>query len=144
LAEDEVIRNPDLVREVATQLKLYNIDLSIGVGREISDLERLKQLPFTELKIDRTHVQGCASNHQQHQLCQTFVRLAHQYNMTAVAEGVETVDDLQALVKMQCDGAQGFILAEPMERRNFVKTLLSRVEKQRPEASAKVGAITRR
>jgi len=62
--------------------------------------------------------------------------------MTAVAEGVESVDDLQALVKMQCDGAQGFILAEPMERRTFVKTLLSRVEKRRPEAS--VGVITRR
>jgi EAL domain-containing protein (putative c-di-GMP-specific phosphodiesterase class I) len=143
LTEDEVIRNPDLVREIATQLKLYNIDLAIGdFGRGISDLERLKQLPFTELKIDRKHVQGCASNPQQYELCQCFVTLAHQHNMTAVAEGVESVDDLQALVKMQCDGAQGFILAEPMERRHFVKTLLSRVEKRRPEASA--GAITRR
>jgi len=145
LAEQEVIRNPDLVREIATQLKLYSIDLAMGeFGRGAPNLERLNQIPFTELKIDSTHVQGCASNDQKYELCKSFIALAHRYNMSAVAEGVETLGDLQALVEMKCDGAQGYIFAAPMEKQKFVNTLLSRVVKGRPVASGKVGGIARR
>jgi EAL domain-containing protein (putative c-di-GMP-specific phosphodiesterase class I)/ActR/RegA family two-component response regulator len=57
LTEDEVIRNPNLAREIAVQLKLYNVDVSIDdFGSGYSTLERLTALPCTELKIAREHV----------------------------------------------------------------------------------------
>ncbi len=53
LTEDEVIRDADFAREIAIQLKLYNVEVSIDdFGSGYSTLERLQTLPFTELKIE--------------------------------------------------------------------------------------------
>jgi len=59
-------------------------------------------------------------------MCQNVVHLAHRFNFKAVAEGVEPAADLKAVASMGYDIAQGFFLARPMERSDFVKTLLSR------------------
>ena len=120
LIEDEVIRNADFAREVAVQLKLYNIDVSIDdFGSGYSTLERLRSLPFTELKIARDHVDGCSVRQQQYVKCESIVGLAHRLGMITVAEGVESSGDLKALVRMTCDVAQGRVLGEPMERTEF-------------------------
>jgi len=120
LIEDEVIRNADFAREVAVQLKLYNIDVSIDdFGSGYSTLERLRSLPFTELKIARDHVDGCSVRQQQYVKCERIVGLAHRLGMITVAEGVESSGDLKALVRMTCDVAQGRVLGEPMERTEF-------------------------
>jgi diguanylate cyclase len=76
-------------------------------------------LPFTELKIDRSKVDGCSRAPSQYLECRQIVELAHRLGMTAVAEGVEQADDLAALVAMQCDVGQGAIFAWPMEREEF-------------------------
>ena len=120
LIEDEVIRNADFAREVAVQLKLYNIDVSIDdFGSGYSTLERLRSLPFTELKIARDHVDGCSVRQQQYVKCESIVGLAHRLGMITVAEGVESSGDLKALIRMTCDVAQGRVLGEPMERTEF-------------------------
>jgi EAL domain-containing protein (putative c-di-GMP-specific phosphodiesterase class I) len=139
LTEDEMIRDPDLVREVAIQLKLYNIDIAIDdFGSGYSTLERLRALPFAELKIDRKYVDGCSSDQQKYLKCQKSVTLAHQLDITVVAEGVEVLADVQSLIEMNCDIAQGFFFAKPMERDEFAKTFLSRAagnaEKPRKKA----------
>jgi EAL domain-containing protein (putative c-di-GMP-specific phosphodiesterase class I) len=120
LTEDEVIRNPDLAREVALQLKLYNIGVSIDdFGRGYSTLERVRTLPFTELKIDQSEVNGCSNSQEQYRRCKAVVDLAHRFGMTAVAEGVESASDVQTLGQMNCDMVQGRIFAGPMEREEF-------------------------
>ena len=127
LTEDEVINNPEFAREIATQLKLYNIDIAIDdFGTCYSTIERLKQLPFAELKIDRQYVHGCANDRGKYELCQNIVAMAHRLGISVVAEGVQSPDDVRALVKMQCDGAQGFLFAHAMEREHFAKALMSR------------------
>ena len=120
LTEDEVIRDADFAREVAFQLKLYNVEVSIDdFGSGYSTLERLRTLPFTELKIDREHVDGCSIRNHQYLKCESIVGLAHRFRMIAVAEGVERPGDVQALARMTCDVAQGRLLGEPMERTKF-------------------------
>jgi EAL domain-containing protein (putative c-di-GMP-specific phosphodiesterase class I) len=127
LTEDEVIRDPVFVAEIATQLKLYNIDLAIDdFGCAHSTLQRLTQLPFAELKIDGKFVRQCASDPRRRQLCRSIIAMAHKHNMTVVAEGVEDADDLRALDEMGCDGAQGYLFAKPMSKDAFLETLLSR------------------
>jgi EAL domain-containing protein (putative c-di-GMP-specific phosphodiesterase class I)/ActR/RegA family two-component response regulator len=114
VTEDEVIRDPEWVREVATQLKLYNIVLSIDdFGSAYASLSRLQELPFVEVKIDRTFVADCADNGIKHGLCQTVVDLAHRFGATVCAEGVEKIEDLRALIAMGCDTAQGYLFARP-------------------------------
>jgi two-component system, cell cycle response regulator len=126
VTEDEVIRDSEWAYEVATQLKLYNVDLSIDdFGSGYASLSRLNDLPFAEVKIDRSFVSGCGSNQLRRSLCQTVVDLAHRFGATACAEGVETVEDLRALMAMGCDTGQGFLFAKAMPAANFISVVLS-------------------
>jgi len=127
ITEDEIIRDPKWAREIATQLKLYNVGISIDdFGSAYASLSRLNDLPVIEVKIDRSFVSGCASDRLKRGLCQTVVDLAHRFGATACAEGVETPEDLRELITMQCDTAQGFLFAEPMPAGRLAATLLAR------------------
>jgi len=120
VTEDEVIRDSEWAHEVASQLKLYNIHLSIDdFGSGYASLSRLNDLPFAEVKIDRSFVFGCGSNPLKYSLCQTVVDLAHRFGATACAEGVENAEDLRAVMGMQCDSAQGYLLATPIPAAEF-------------------------
>ena len=120
LTEDEVISDPELAREIAVQLKLYKIGVAVDdFGSGYATLERVRALPFSELKIDRIKVHGCARSPELARECRNIIELAHRLGMTAVAEGAESADDLRTLTEMGCDMAQGLILAPPMEREEF-------------------------
>jgi EAL domain-containing protein (putative c-di-GMP-specific phosphodiesterase class I) len=127
VTEDELIRDCELTREVATQLKLYNVDISIDdFGSGYASLSRLNDLPFAELKIDRRFVADCASNPRKYGLCQSVVELAHRFGAMVCAEGVESAQDLRALMAMNCDQAQGFFFARPMTAVRFASDSLLR------------------
>jgi two-component system cell cycle response regulator len=126
ITEDEVIRDPKWAREIASQLRLYNVGISIDdFGSAYASLSRLNDLPVIEVKIDRSFVAGCAADQLKHGLCQTVVDLAHRFGATACAEGVEAPADLRALIKMNCDNAQGYLFAEPMPASKLAAMLLA-------------------
>lgn len=121
ITETETLSDPDLAREVAVQLKLYNLHVSIDdFGTGHSTLSRLDELPFAELKLDRGYVHGCAADADKRELCRTVVDLAHRFGIAAVAEGIETKDDLTVLDELGCDMAQGYYFAKPTEIERLV------------------------
>jgi EAL domain-containing protein (putative c-di-GMP-specific phosphodiesterase class I) len=127
ITESEAVGNAEYARELAVQLKLYNVHVSIddfGVG--YSSLARLNELPFAELKLDRRFVDGCSTDERKRSVCETVVGLAHRSRLTAVAEGVETAEDLEALMTMGYDVAQGYLFAKPMQSGEFVQMFVSR------------------
>jgi diguanylate cyclase (GGDEF)-like protein len=127
ITEDEIIRDPKWAREIAIQLMLYNVGISIDdFGSAYASLSRLNELPVVEVKIDRSFVAGCSSDRHKRGLCQTVVELAHRFGATACAEGVDTPEDLRELIEMGCDTAQGFLFAEPMPADKLAATLLAR------------------
>jgi EAL domain-containing protein (putative c-di-GMP-specific phosphodiesterase class I)/ActR/RegA family two-component response regulator len=124
VTEDDVTREPEWVREVATQLKLYNVHISIDdFGSAYSSLSRLLHLPCVEVKLDRSFITNCSSDQQKRALCRMVIDLARSFNVSTCAEGVETIEDLRTLRKMGCDTAQGYLFAKPMERHAFVEKL---------------------
>jgi EAL domain-containing protein (putative c-di-GMP-specific phosphodiesterase class I)/ActR/RegA family two-component response regulator len=126
ITEDEVIRDPQWTREIATQLKLYNVHISIDdFGAAYASMARLNDLPVSEVKIDRSFVANCSSDESRRVLCQTVVDLAHRFGASVCAEGVETAEDLRALVDMGADTAQGFLFAKPMTADALVQKLLA-------------------
>ena len=126
VTEDEIIRDPEHVREIAIQLKLYNVTISIDdFGSAYASLSRLNDLPFVELKLDASFVLNCSSNRLKHSLCQTVVDLGHRVGASVCAEGVETIDDLRSLMEMGFDAAQGYLFAKPMPAEQFIQTLRS-------------------
>lgn len=127
ITEDEAISDPELAREVAIQLKLYNIHIAIDdFGAGYSSLARLRELPFAELKLDRKFVSGCAADDRKQLMCRNVVELAHRSNILAVAEGVEIASDLKVLTDLGYDMAQGFLFAKAMERTDFSRAVTAR------------------
>ena len=121
VTEDQFVRDIALAKEISTQLRICGITLSIDdFGAGYSSLARMKEFRFGELKFDRALVGNCASDELNAGLCQTAIELAHRFNCTAVAEGIESIDDLQALQKMGCDIGQGFVFAKAMPKEEFV------------------------
>jgi EAL domain-containing protein (putative c-di-GMP-specific phosphodiesterase class I)/FixJ family two-component response regulator len=121
VTEDEVIRDLEWIHEVATQLRIYNVWLSIDdFGSAYSSLSRLKDLPFREIKLDRSFVTNCAGDPLKRGICQTVVDLARCFNAVTCAEGVETVEDLRCLMELGFETAQGFLFAKPMRLDQFL------------------------
>jgi len=122
ITEDEATSNPELAREIAVQLKLYDVHVSIDdFGSGFSSMARLKELPFAEIKIDRSFVQGCSTDDRRRAMCQAVLELARRFDITAVAEGVETPDDLKALQEIGYSIAQGFLLGKPMTNDDLIR-----------------------
>jgi len=114
----------DLARslEIITRLRLKGFGLSIDdFGTGYSSMEKLKQLPFTELKIDRAFVFGAARDDAARAILESSVRLGRALNMKIVAEGVETQEDWDLVVNVGCDEVQGFFAAKPMPADEFIR-----------------------
>ncbi len=127
VTEGDVLLDPSGIREIATQLKLYNALLSIDYfGGAQSSLSRLRDLPCVELKLDRSYVSGCATDGAKQSVCAAAIELAHGFGLTVCAIGVENVEDLRTLVNLGCHSAQGFLFAKPMDSVSFMKMLHGR------------------
>jgi EAL domain-containing protein (putative c-di-GMP-specific phosphodiesterase class I) len=130
VTEDQIVRDMKLAQEVATQLAVSDIKIAIDdFGAGYSSLSSLRQLPFKELKLDRSFVTGCSLDATNAAICQTAIDLAHRFGSDAVAQGVETQTDLQALMVMGCDYGQGALMSPPMPRGQFLKLLQQRMSK---------------
>jgi EAL domain-containing protein (putative c-di-GMP-specific phosphodiesterase class I)/FixJ family two-component response regulator len=127
VTEGDMLLDPSGIREIATQLKLYNVVLSIDdFGGAHSSLARLRELPCAELKLDRSYVSGCATDGAKRSVCAAAIELAHGFGLTVCAKGVENVEDLRTLIDLGCHSVQGFLFAKPLDPASFVKMLLGR------------------
>ncbi len=135
VTEDQIVRDIGLAKEIAAQFRVNGIVIALDeFGAGFSSFASLRDLPFTELKIDRRFVLHCATDAADAAICQTAVDLAHRFGAAAVAEGVENAADLQALMVMGCDFGQGALIAPPMPKERFVELLRQRMSKPRAAA----------
>jgi EAL domain-containing protein (putative c-di-GMP-specific phosphodiesterase class I)/CheY-like chemotaxis protein len=126
ITEDEIIREPELAREVAAQMKLRNVLLSIDdFGAGSASFSRLRELPAYELKLDRAFVDGCSEQRTNRAACDAAVSLGHEFNALVCAEGVERAADLRVLRELGFDSAQGLLFAQPMPFPKFMQLLAS-------------------
>jgi len=93
-------------------------DMGVGVslddfGKGYSSLNYLKQLPISNLKIDKTFIHGITVNSKQAKIAKALISLAHNMDLTVTAEGVENMTQLEFLIKENCDIAQGYLFSEP-------------------------------
>jgi len=133
--EDEIVRDMKLAREIASRLSTSAVRLAIdNFGAGYSSLASLRDIPFVEIRLDRSVVQGCATDPANGAICQTGIDLAHRFGSAAAADGVESAADLQALMAMGCDFGQGELIAPAMPRSQFLDMLHEPVTKPRPPA----------
>lgn len=124
VTEDEVMNDLKIANEVADELRGFGCSLALDdFGAGYSSLARLRQLPFSELKIDRSYVTDCHLDKVNAGLCETIVELAKRFELKTVAEGIETTHESHKLQGIGCDIGQGFLFAKPMSKANFVAVL---------------------
>jgi diguanylate cyclase (GGDEF)-like protein len=100
-----------------TLLALGDLGVTLAVddfGTGYSSLEYLKDLPVSELKIDKGFVRSMTERPQDRKIVQSAIDLAHSLDMRVVAEGIEDRPTLDLLVAMGCDIGQGYYISEPM------------------------------
>jgi EAL domain-containing protein (putative c-di-GMP-specific phosphodiesterase class I) len=89
-------------------------------------MQRLRDLPCSELKLDRDFVSHCADDERNARICAAVINLGHELGVTVTAEGIERTSELQALRKMGCDLGQGYLFSPPVARSNLIATAQQR------------------
>ncbi|MGJ8668249.1 MAG: EAL domain-containing response regulator [Oceanococcus sp.] len=124
--------------EVAFRLGLSGFRLSIDdFGTGHSNLRQLQDMPFHQLKIDKSFVDQIEDSFEARTIIESSLQLAHNLGLTTVAEGVETLGQLNALRDMGCTLIQGYLLARPMPPENlaaWAKQHANRVQSLRARA----------
>ncbi len=102
--------------DTLTRFRIKGIGLAIDdFGTGYSSLMQLRQLPFTEVKIDRVFVSDVDRSRDSRLIVQAIIELAHGLGLSTTAEGIETVQQLGALQELGCDVAQGYLISPPIE-----------------------------
>ncbi len=114
LTESMLIQNTELVIDNLRRIKAMGIQVSIDdFGTGYSNLSYIGRLAVDKLKIDRSFVADLTRNHDSAKITAAVIQMAHSLNLTAVAEGVEDAETLEALRLLRCDIAQGYFLGRP-------------------------------
>ena len=101
--------------DTLTRFRIKGVGLAIDdFGTGYSTLMQLRQLPFTELKIDRFFLTDMMESADSRLIVRTMIDLAHGLGLTATAEGVETEEQLRQLRDFGCDVAQGYLISRPL------------------------------
>ena len=119
ITETGVMEDMATALDVMTRLRLKGFKLSIDdFGTGYSSLEQLQRIPFSELKLDRSFVQGAAEKPAARAILASTLSMAMKLKLSTVAEGVETRQDLNLVRGLGCDLIQGWYIAKamPMEQ----------------------------
>src|SRR5205823_7440153 len=101
--------------DTLTRFRIKGIGLAIDdFGTGYSSLMQLRQLPFTEVKIDQAFVCDLHRSNDCRLIIQSITDLAHGLGLIATAEGVETVEQLRLVHEIGCDFVQGYLISPPM------------------------------
>lgn len=115
LTESSLIGDVDSVVAIMQELKILGVKLGLDdFGTGYSSMAYLQHLPFDVLKVDRSFVTHLGTTHISQTIADGIVSLGRALEMYVVAEGVETVGQLEVLRKINCHAAQGYLFSHPL------------------------------
>ncbi|WP_081655243.1 sensor domain-containing protein [Amycolatopsis orientalis] len=115
VTESALMRDASAAAEVLSALRSLGVLLAIDdFGTGYSSLAQLRRLTLDTLKIDRSFITGIADSRDAAAIVTSIIAMAHAVDLTVVAEGVETAEELELLRELGCDQAQGYHLGRPL------------------------------
>lgn len=119
----------DAEQSIAVMKRLKQMGLRLAVddfGTGYSSLSYVKRFPLDELKIDKQFVQHMHQSKGDQRIVRSVIDLAHNFDLSVVAEGVENQATLKELKKIGCDLAQGFLLSPALPAPQLLEWLAKR------------------
>jgi predicted signal transduction protein with EAL and GGDEF domain len=114
ITEDALVSDFESARAILASLKNLGVAVALDdFGTGYSSLRHLRELPFDELKIDRSFVHSIADSDEALSIVRTIIQLAKSLGLGVTAEGVETDAQARALHALGCETGQGFLLGRP-------------------------------
>ncbi len=124
LTESDLMKDPVKAVSQLNSFRSYGFGLAIDdFGTGYSSLAYLKDMPVTELKLDKSFILNLARSEADQNIVQSVIALAKSFNLDIVAEGVEDADSLTLLSNWGCDWIQGYYVAKPMSADGLVTWL---------------------
>ncbi len=116
ITETTLMENAVTAVDILSELQQQNIKLSMDdFGTGYSSLSYLKRFPLSSLKIDRSFVNQMDNSQEDLEIVGTIIALAHTLEMEVIAEGIETVEQLDILQSLGCEYGQGYFLSYPLK-----------------------------
>lgn len=124
VTESVFVSDSQRLNDVLLAYEDLGVTLSIDdFGTGYSSLSYLRRLPASELKIDRSFIDGMIEDASKLAIVKSTVALAHELGMSAVAEGIEDVQTMALLRSINCDVGQGFLMGRPMPLSQYIQWL---------------------
>ena len=124
LTESMVMDDPIRAERTMRDLKRLGVGLSLDdFGTGYSSLNYLRRFPVDSLKIDRTFIRDVATDPSGGSVVNSVIDIAHNLGLTAIAEGVETQEQLAFLAGCGCDMFQGYLFSKPLPADDFILLL---------------------
>ncbi|MEH2025981.1 GGDEF/EAL domain-containing response regulator [Nostoc sp.] len=124
ITESVIMENTEAIKIILQQLKQRKIKLIMDdFGTGYSSLSYLHSFPLNALKIDKSFVKRMQENNDNMGLVPAMIGIANSMGMSAIAEGVETQEQLAQLRSLNCDFAQGYLFSQPIEQQLVFKLL---------------------
>jgi diguanylate cyclase (GGDEF)-like protein/PAS domain S-box-containing protein len=115
ITESAVMADPTAAAEMLQQIKSLGIRLAIDdFGTGYSSLSYLHRFPLDTLKIDRSFISGTGEGSDGMEIARTIMPMAKNLRLDVVAEGVETLEQVALLKRLQCKYAQGYYFSKPL------------------------------
>lgn len=115
ITESGLIKELSSALDVLTRLRMKRVNLSIDdFGMGYSMMQQLRLMPANELKIDKSFIQGMCSSDSDRVMVLKTIEIAHELELIAVAEGIETEEHLAFLKDNGCDTGQGYLFSKPL------------------------------
>lgn len=109
------------------KIRRLGVDLSLDdFGTGFSSLTYVKKMPISKLKVDQSFVRHISDSSEDREIISATIAMAHKLNLTTIAEGVETEEQLAFLREEQCDEIQGYLLSQPLSPKEFEELYYTR------------------
>ena len=133
ITETVLLQNKESTLAVLHQLRALGVRIALDdFGTGYSSLTYLQSFPFDKIKIDRSFVRDITDNTGSLNIVRAVAALANGMGMTTTAEGVETREQLDAIVSEGCTEMQGFLFSKPLPADKIERLFLSRRETRKP------------
>ena len=126
LTESTVMADTETIREIFDKIRQLGVSVAIDdFGTGYSSLAYLRRFHVNKLKVDRSFVRDIPNDEESCAIAEAIIRMAHSLRLGVIAEGVETLEQLEFLAGVGCDEIQGYLLSRPVTPAEVEKQMIA-------------------